>query len=375
MKIIISGGGVAGVTLARFLQDSSFDITLVERAPYWRTIGYAVGIWKTGLDVIEKLKLPDSFWQKVYPITKGAFLDAKGKQISFLDFSKVINSNNPAGTVEREILHSALTAGLSPRVDVKFNTEITNVVQRDGGARVTLSDKTTEEVDLVVIADGIRSSLRQKIFGDSLLSYKWGIWGAWAPKEFSHFDGYHVMSGAGEFLLSIPYFDRSAIGLIYAIKPEDTIAVSPRSQEHILQRFKNLNPQIKNIVSAIDLANGMFIDELVKVDLKRWHKGAVVVIGDAKHGLSPLSGWGTSLALEDAFILAQELKAGSNLQVSLDIFSSKRDKAIRKVQDYAFTLEFLVMTTTQIGTATRDVFGYFIPQWYSENLFKRSFTR
>ncbi len=60
MKILISGGGIAGITLAYFLQ-KNHDVTIVEKAPEWRTIGYGVGIWRNGLAILEKMPLSSEF--------------------------------------------------------------------------------------------------------------------------------------------------------------------------------------------------------------------------------------------------------------------------------------------------------------------------
>ena len=62
-KILIIGGGIAGISLASFLQDDKeYEITIIERASAWRTIGYAVGIWANGLDILKNLNLSNNFW-------------------------------------------------------------------------------------------------------------------------------------------------------------------------------------------------------------------------------------------------------------------------------------------------------------------------
>jgi len=60
MKILIVGGGIAGITTAYFLQ-KNHDVTIAERATQWRTIGYGIGIWKNGLDILRKLPLNAQF--------------------------------------------------------------------------------------------------------------------------------------------------------------------------------------------------------------------------------------------------------------------------------------------------------------------------
>jgi len=61
MKILIVGGGIAGLTLASFLRDTEIEYDIVERMPDWSKHGYIIGVWDSGRDILRKLGLAEAF--------------------------------------------------------------------------------------------------------------------------------------------------------------------------------------------------------------------------------------------------------------------------------------------------------------------------
>lgn len=353
-KILISGGGIAGVSLAVFLKDSGFDITLIERAPEWRTVGYAIGMWRPGLDILVSLGANKDFWEKTYIIDKGAVLNKKDKVLVGFPFQ----TDPPiARTMLREDLHAFLRSKLPNDLDVRFNTTIQKIENKKDEVRVQFSDDTWEKFDLVVAADGARSSTRDLVFHNSIHQYGWAGWATWESTKLSHFDGYYLTSEPGWFFLSLPHKNRATVGFMHTIENFD-----PKTyrKENLWQNFSS-NPFLqKHIHSAINQEN-IFCDEMVFVKQKEWFKDRVVVTGDAKHCVSPISGFGTTLAMEDAQTLADELQKNDSIDTTLQNFAKRRTKEINRTQTVIKIMEKSVMIKNPVIIKIRNLFAKFIP--------------
>lgn len=352
-KILISGGGIAGVSLAAFLENSGHDVTIIEKASGWRTIGYAVGIWKPGLNILQELGADNAFWDKTYIIQQGAVLNKEGRPLVSFPFQ----TNSPvARTMLREDLHTFLYSKLF-KTKVRFNTIIKDIQNELTATKVRFHDDSEEHFDLVVIADGTRSKTRELVFGQVSQRYGWAGWATWESTELSHFDGYYLLSAPGSFFLSLPYRDRATVGFMHNIKDFD---MSMYDQKHLEETFKHV-PFLQTHIAPASQQDQFFCDEMVFVHMTEWYKNRVVIIGDARHGVSPISGFGTTLALGDAQTLAEELQKPQSLDDALNIFSKKRTKEVKKIQRIIHIMESSVMITNPILISVRNCIARLIP--------------
>ena len=370
MKILIVGGGVAGVTLAYFLQ-KNHKVTIIEKTASWRTIGYGIGIWQSGLSILKKIPLTSEFWNSGYQVEQGATLSANGNILYQMPFDMMTKGQSIAITFEREILHNAIN-NLLTNIDVRFNTTLKYISQSTSETEVEFFDETKEKFDLIVGADGIRSTIRSMIFGEKIKKYGWNIWGAWVPKSVAHFQGYYVLGGKNESVLSFPYHDKQAIGLMYRMESTD-YPRAPKNTDEIFSHFPLLKEKIKDMVFAIENPQEMFNDSLSHIEMDVWYKNKVVLIGDAKHGMSPLTGMGTSLALEDAFVLAEELNKNQNTDIALKNFSKRRDKRCKSVKTFRKILESIGMLNSSVAENIRDLSIKNMPSILPSYIFKKMF--
>ncbi len=353
-KILISGGGIAGVSLAVFLKDSGFDVTIIERGNDWRTIGFAIGMWKPGLDILESLGADDAFWEKTHVIRQGAFLD---KNDAVLVGFPCQTKPAIARTMLREDLHAFLRSKLSGKEKVRFNTSIQQIENSPTGARVHFSDGSSKTFDLVVAADGVRSPTRELIFKNSVKRYGWSGWATWEPSQLSHFDGYYLTSEPGYFFLSLPYKDRVTAGFMHVADSFDPNLYTKEKLEKAFSRFPFVRKHAKSAVTQ----ERIFCDDMVFVQQKEWYQGRVVLIGDSKHSVSPISGFGTTLALGDAKVLAEELTRYADVSNALVAFSKRRTHEIKNVQTVIRLMEKFVMIKNPLVVKVRNVIVRCIP--------------
>ncbi len=106
----------------------------------------------------------------------------------------------------------------------------------------------------------------------------------------------------------------------------------------------------------------VFFDDLAYVDCAAWFRGSVALMGDAKHATSPISGMGVSLAMEDAFVLADELRRypDRDLQHTLSSYAQRREKRIQKFQKAGNRIDRWVMAAG-FSAVLRDILLPIVP--------------
>jgi 2-polyprenyl-6-methoxyphenol hydroxylase-like FAD-dependent oxidoreductase len=87
-------------------------------------------------------------------------------------------------------------------------------------------------------------------------------------------------------------------------------------------------------LDSLNAADPVHVGAVEWISLDRWHAGRVVIIGDAAHAAPPHMGEGGSLAVEDALVLAQELREGDTIQTALlQAYEARRRPRINWVQE------------------------------------------
>ena len=164
---LVSGASIAGPTLAFWLSQAGWDVTVVERAERLRTSGYPVDIRGTAIDVVGRMGLHDHIVAARYQHVPVTVLLPGGRRLSTLDIGQL--ANDPArGDVEitRGVLSEILYRAGGDRVSYVFGDSITALIQTESGVNVTFDHRGPETFDVVIGADGIHSNVRGLAFGD-----------------------------------------------------------------------------------------------------------------------------------------------------------------------------------------------------------------
>jgi 2-polyprenyl-6-methoxyphenol hydroxylase-like FAD-dependent oxidoreductase len=167
-KILISGAGIAGLTLAILLKDQGHDPVVVERDESVRAEGYMMDFFGSGLDVAERMGLVPELRKIRYPIDALQFVDSQGQIYAAVPISRVSRALDAKyvylrrSDLERILYERAKAAG----VDIRFGREIAALVARDDTVHVKFDDGSEGDFALVFGADGVHSGVRRLVFGD-----------------------------------------------------------------------------------------------------------------------------------------------------------------------------------------------------------------
>ncbi|MDG3010147.1 FAD-binding monooxygenase [Rhodococcus sp. D2-41] len=313
--ILISGAGIAGPALAYWLEARGWSVTVVETAPGVRPGGQTVDLRGAGREVVERMGLMPTARELSMEQRGIAWVDESGRHRAEMPVD-VFDGDGIVSEIEilRGDLAGLLHDATRDRVEYLFGTRITALDETPDAVTVTLSDGSVRTVDLVVGADGPHSTVRRMAFGpEEQFVRPVGGYTAWftAPDHVG-LDGWYEMHNAPGGLAVSMRPDSTPGGakasFSFASEPLDYDRRDVDEQRRLIaDRFAGVGWQAPALIDAAQLAEDFYFDAIVQVQMDRWSRGRIVLVGDAGYCPCPLTGMGTSLALVGAYVLAGEL--------------------------------------------------------------------
>jgi FAD-dependent urate hydroxylase len=317
MRILIVGGGIAGLAVARTLARASFAAEVVEREPTWDQGGHGIYLPGNASRALRGLGLQHAVLERGIAIARQRFSDHRGRLLVEVDLAELWDS--PCLALHRADLHAVLLDGARD-VPIRMGVEVRRLRQQDGAVTAEFGDGTAGEYDLVIGADGIRSVVRRLAFGDDAAAEPVGQVG-WrfitaCPPAITTWS---VMLGHRTAFLMIPIGN----GRVYCYC--DVVSSSSTEQHDELgQLFSGFAAPVSEIVDSVaerDVVHRAAIEEIA---LDSWVRGRVLLIGDAAHATSPNMAEGAAMALEDALVLAECLQRSDVVPAALSAFEARR---------------------------------------------------
>ncbi len=203
--------------------------------------------------------------------------------------------------------------------------DLTRLKQNDDGVAVTLSDGTRDVFDLVVGADGIDSKIRSHVLPKAREEYE-GItfWMFWVPKPFKLSEARYYI-GHRKYVGLFPSKGRFYCALFALPAKKHSYTKQTSTRAFLGQKFADMGADVAQLLEHLPYEpHAFFHHDDNEVHIKRWHNGKVALIGDSAHALSSATGMGASLAMEDAFVLAEELKVQGSVEKALENYVARR---------------------------------------------------
>ncbi|MER6840540.1 FAD-dependent monooxygenase [Streptomyces platensis] len=334
--VLISGASIAGPALAHWLHRYGFAVTVVERAPELRTGGYKVDIRGAAVAVAERMGILADIQRASTDMRTGAYVNDDGKRVATLPAALFGARVGRDDEIMRGDLARILYERTRADVEYVFGDSITSLTERadehgpghardhgsdgTGGVEVTFERGAPRRFDLVVGADGVHSNARRLAFGpeEQFVRHLGAYISAFSlPNELGldREELYHAVPGRLSCLYSSAG-DPAAKGLLTFRSPRLAYDHRQPAQQLALldAAFKGVGvrpaegwTQIPRLLEAARAADDFYFDGLQLIEMDRWSRGRVVLLGDAAHCSSPASGQGTGMALVGAYVLAGEL--------------------------------------------------------------------
>ncbi|MGP4097019.1 FAD-dependent oxidoreductase [Nonomuraea sp. KM90] len=331
MKALICGAGIAGLTLAWHLERAGWEVELVERAPAFRDGGYMIDFYGPGHEVAERMGLRSRLLRSRYPVNELSYVDRDGRQSSRLSLTTGME-----GVISLLRADLARAVAEDVRAPTTYGTTVEAAEQDTAGVSVRLTDGTIRRVDLLVGADGARSRVRELAFGDVTPRYLGHQVAAYilADAKLSRRVGtrYQMLTEPGLMAGAYALRDDRLALLFLRREPDPALPADPAAD--LRRHFGGRGWILPEVLARCPGPPELYHDLVTQVEMERWHRGRIVLVGDACQAVSLFAGHGASMAMAGAWVLADELSAGGDLPGALARYQGRMAPAIAEVQRF-----------------------------------------
>lgn len=332
MKVLISGGGIAGPCLAYWLARTRLDVvaTIVERSSFPRVTGQSIDVRGTAVDIVKKMGLEEAVRSR-HTTEEGTIMIKRSGKGTFAHFKA-----GDVFTADYEILRADLsqlfleaTESLS-NVQYKYGDYIKSLEQKEHHVDVTFASGSRDSFDLVVAADGSTSTTRPMILDEQVIKGCYHFLGQYIaffsiPRQANDPKLWQIYNPARGLCIMIrPHNNTSTMGVYLCVTTQSHSQRDPALEEamntgpdatkkQLRQYFENIGWQAKRVLEGMDHAEDFYFTRAAQVKLPQWTNRRGVVMGDAAFATF---GVGTTLAISSAYTLAGEL---SKIESSDDV--------------------------------------------------------
>jgi 2-polyprenyl-6-methoxyphenol hydroxylase-like FAD-dependent oxidoreductase len=332
--VLVVGGGTSGNAITILLRRAGVQVDLVEIHPDWNTRGSGITLQGNALRALREIGVWDQVREHGFGFNTLGLTAPDGTVLHVADDFRTGGPDLPATlgmqrSVLQRVLSDAVRAG---GARVRLGCTVKSLAQEDGGVEVIFTDGTTGRYDLVVAADGRRSATRAMIgIADTPESLGIGIWRTPAPRPKS-VERTDLAYGGPCYIAG---YCPTSEDTIYAYLAEprrdrgDLDGVDLAAEmRRLAQGYGGAWAEIRESITDSSQVNYTVFDQMLVEGA--WHRGRVVLVGDAAHCCPPTLAQGAAMALEDTLVLAELLTTRDTLDEAL--LAEYRDRRIPRVR-------------------------------------------
>jgi 2-polyprenyl-6-methoxyphenol hydroxylase-like FAD-dependent oxidoreductase len=341
-KVLVIGGGIAGMSAAIQLRKLGSQVDLVEIDKDWRVYGAGITLSGPTLRAFKEIGIIDAL-SKHGSLTDGLELyTPQGQKIADVPTPRVAGPDVPgSGGIMRPVLASILRdATLASGTAVRCGTTFASIQQSNSQVEVCTTDGRRETYDLVIGADGLQSAVRKTVFKDAPTpSYTGqGVWRAVAPRppeveRAAMFMGSPLKVGVNPISQDELY--------LFLTEPRDTPEFV--NEGELIETLRGLLAEFGGFIGPIREGLSEHSRVLYRPFWKLlvpapWYSGRVLLIGDAVHATTPHLASGAGIGVEDAVVIAQEISRALSINDALNRFMDRRFERCRVVVEISVRL-------------------------------------
>lgn len=326
LKVLIVGGGIGGLTSAIALTSRGAAVEVIERDPDWSVYGVGIIQQSNVVRAVNQLGILDDYLDAGFGFDQVEVFIPNGDRVATIPSPKLVEGYPANVGIGRRALHKVLgDRTLAAGAKVRLGVTATQLLDDGEGVTVEFSDGASDRYDIVIGADGMYSTTRRTIFPDAPEPEFTGqaVWryNFVRDPEVVSLCAYEGQVGVGLVPLS------DTLMYMYITTPEPGNPRYPREGLAAAMRAKLPRSAPKLAALAEQITDD---DEVVYKPLEwvmiegDWHKGRIVLLGDAAHATTPHLGQGAGMAIEDSIVLAEELDCHDQPESAFRAYRDRR---------------------------------------------------
>jgi salicylate hydroxylase len=341
LKIAIIGGGYGGASLAKALQHiGAENVHVYEQASAIAQVGAGIGLRPPSVELFRKWGMFETIAAVSSPSDHLEIISGDGQQVlateewPFMHAYEQVNHNR---IIHRgdfiDALLSVLPAGM-----VHIGYKLETIEDQGDHATLTFSNGETVTADLVIGADGIRSTVRQQLFSQKEPVFS----GEHAYRAVISIDEAHglvtddnprfYMGRNGTIAYNLPLRHRGQLSYDITAPSDDDSWAPEITTEYLVKILEGFDERIINVAKELDLSQ-VTSRSVFDIDpLEGWHTDCVALLGDAAHAMLHHQGQGANSAIMDADGFSEALLEGATVKDALAIYEANRKPLTDELQ-------------------------------------------
>jgi 2-polyprenyl-6-methoxyphenol hydroxylase-like FAD-dependent oxidoreductase len=301
VRALVIGGGIGGLAAATALRRAGHEVSVHEQAERYREVGAGLALSANASTALDALGLREAAAARGALGRRLVLRTATGKTLA--DFP--LEAGAESLGIHRAALLEVLEQAAGP-ASIRFGATCRSISQDASGVTATFADGSTDGGDLLVGADGIRSTVRDGLFGPSPLRYAGYVgWRAVSEVEPHLIDRgvFWETWGRGIRFGCVEIGGDSVYWFVAETARADSEPPAGGPKHSFLQRLADWHEPVARVIESTpeDVLTRTPIYDRAPLD--RWGVGRITLLGDAAHPMTPNLGQGASQALEDAAVL------------------------------------------------------------------------
>jgi salicylate hydroxylase len=341
LKIAIIGGGYGGASVAKALQGiGAENVHVYEQAPALAQVGAGIGLRPPSVELFRKWGIFDTIAAVSSPSDHLEILSADGKHVlaneewPFLRAYEQVNHNR---MIHRGDFIDALLSVL-PEGMVHLGHKLDTIEDNGGHATLTFENGEVVTADLVIGADGIRSTVRNQLFSQQEPVFS----GEHAYRAVISIEDAHglvtddnprfYMGGNGTIAYNLPLRHRGQLSYDITAPSDDDSWAPVISHDYLVKILEGFDERIVRVARELNLSQvtSRSVFDIDSID--SWHTDSVTLLGDAAHAMLHHQGQGANSAILDAGSLADALAEAGSVKEALALFEATRKPLTDELQ-------------------------------------------
>jgi 6-hydroxynicotinate 3-monooxygenase len=339
-EIAIIGAGIGGLALAGLLARQGAKVTVYEQAPAFERLGAGIQMSPNAMHVLRALGLEALLRQMAFqPAAWTHRTWDTGEHLADLTFGAEAEERYgaPYLLLHRGDLHAAILSAVPTSV-IRFNKKLLDIVPRAATVELVFADGSRATADGVVGADGVHSRVREILLGPERPIFTGRVahrtvFPAALLDEFA-VDTCTKWWGPDRHIVVYPVNPRRDEIYFVTSVPDPHWDVESWSQRgemaEVIEALAGFHPDVQRLLAACPQVHKWALFE--RDPLPRWSAGAIVLLGDACHPMTPYMAQGAANALEDAAVLSRCLQAAADPAIAFKRYEATRLERTARIQ-------------------------------------------